>query len=382
MSDDTSTVDDTRNRKDTDRATEMDDGNEDPWTEGPQVSLKNSRKGKSGKSDEATGFPGDDAETLRERQRLAQLGMLDHWIGGVLAEQRRSRRWKLFFRFLLVALVAALLFAPFYRFFWEGPGGPEFGRDHLGVVEIQGVIARDSPASAERIIEGMTRAWEAENSVAVILHIDSPGGSPVQSQRVYAEVMRLREAGDKPIMAVIEDIGASGGYYIASAADEIVASPASLVGSIGVVYSGFGFEEAISELGVERRLLTAGENKGFLDPFQALEEEDKQFWQAVLNDTHQQFINAVRAGRGDRLSDNEALFSGLVWSGSQSLELGLIDTLATMEEVGRQLLPEPQWVDYTPQLDPFERFTRGFTRTAAQVLGLEVSASPLRFQAR
>ncbi|BBI50292.1 hypothetical protein HORIV_27130 [Vreelandella olivaria] len=214
-------------------------------------------------SKQASGAPGDDADTLRERQRLAQLEMMDHWIGGVLVEQRRTRRWKLFFRLMFLAVVLAALSAVLYSLYWDSPSVTAPTQRHLGIVEVNGVIASDSPANAERIIQGLNRAWEAESAAAVVLHINSPGGSPVQSQRIYAEIMRLREQGDKPIIAVIEDIGASGAYYIAAAADEIVASPVSLVGSIGVIYAGFGFEEAIERIGVERRVLTAGENKAF-----------------------------------------------------------------------------------------------------------------------
>ncbi|WP_346798798.1 signal peptide peptidase SppA [Halomonas sp. Bachu 37] len=346
------------------------------WTHGPQVSPASGRSTSSGKA----GYPDDDAETLRERQRLAQMEMMDHWIGGVLAEQRRSRRWKLFFRFLLAALILASLSASLYSLFGPGAAGSAVPGPHLAVVEVHGVIAREAPASAERLIEGLRRAWSSETAAAVVLHIDSPGGSPVQSQRVHTEIMRLRALGDKPILAVVEDIGASGAYYIASAADEIIASPASLVGSIGVIYAGFGFEEAIDELGIERRVMTAGEHKAFLDPFQPLGEDERDFWQQVLTDTHQQFIDDVQAGRGERLDESEELFSGLIWSGEQALELGLIDSLGSLEQVARHYLEEPRLEDYTPSLDPFERLTRRFTRTAAQVLGIQHTDSPLRYQ--
>lgn len=345
---------------------------QDRWTQGPEVA--------SGKATPPMhGAPGDDAETLRERQRLAQLEMMDHWIGGVLTEQRRSRRWKLFFRLLVLMVVLASLFAMFYSLFWGAPSGVTTTQRHLGIVEVNGVIASDSPANAERIIQGLGRAWEAEGSAAVVLHINSPGGSPVQSQRIYAEIMRLREQGGKPIIAVIEDVGASGAYYIAAAADEIVASPVSLVGSIGVIYAGFGFEEAIERIGVERRVVTAGENKAFLDPFKPLDEDAEAFWQSVLNQTHRQFIADVRAGRGERLSSSPAIFSGLIWSGEQSIELGLVDQLGTLEQVSRELVGEAHWVDYTPSLGPFDQLTRRFTQVVAEVLGLSAPNTPIRF---
>nr|WP_298057882.1 signal peptide peptidase SppA [uncultured Halomonas sp.] len=344
---------------------------DDRWTEGPEVS--------SGKTDPIAGAPGDDAETLRERQRLAQLEMMDHWIGGVLTEQRRTRRWKLFFRLMLLVIVLVSLFTALNGLFWDTSSTAAPTQRHLGIVEVNGVIASDSPANAERIIKGLNRAWAAESAAAVVLHINSPGGSPVQSQRIYAEIMRLREQGDKPIIAVIEDLGASGAYYIAAAADEIVASPVSLVGSIGVIYAGFGFEEAIARIGVERRVVTAGENKAFLDPFQPLDDDTAAFWQSVLNQTHEQFIDDVRAGRGERLSDGSDIFSGLIWSGEQSIELGLVDQLGSLEEVARARVGATNWVDYTPSLDPFERLTRRFTQVVAEVLGVSSPNTPLRF---
>ncbi|MGP9497236.1 signal peptide peptidase SppA [Halomonas sp. AOP43-D1-4] len=352
-----------------------DRSNQDRWTQGPDVAAYKDEAA-------AVGAAGDDAETLRERQRLAQVEMMDRWIGGVLTEQRRTRRWKLFFRFMTLFLVLALVATVVYNAFWAATGDASTLQRHLGIVDVNGVIASDAPANAERIIQGLNRAWESDNTEAVVLHIDSPGGSPVQSQRIYAEIMRLREQGDKPILAVIEDIGASGAYYIASAADEIIASPASLVGSIGVIYAGFGFQDAISQIGVERRVLTAGENKAFLDPFQPLDEEAQAFWQSVLTQTHQQFMNDVRAGRGDRLSDQSDIFSGLIWSGEQALELGLVDQLASLEEVARDQVGEASWEDYTPRLDPFDRLTRRFTQVAAEVLGLKAAHSPLRYQAQ
>lgn len=343
----------------------------DPWTHNDTAASK-------APSDSSPSQ--DDADTLRERQRLMQMEMMDRWIGGVLTEQRRSRRWKLFFRFVLVALLLASVSLSLYSLFGDKPATAVGAQPHLGVVEVSGVIASDAPANAERIIRGLNSAWQADNAKAVVLHINSPGGSPVQSQRVYAEIMRLREAGDKPIIAVIEDIGASGAYYIAAAADDIVASPASLVGSIGVIYSGFGFDQAIDKLGVERRVMTAGENKAFLDPFQPVNESTETFWQTVLNTTHQQFIADVKAGRGERLSDDPKLFSGLVWSGEQAIDMGLIDRLTNIEELSREYTGTVRWQDYTPALSPLDRLTRRFTQTAAEVLGLSTSPSPLRFE--
>ncbi|GAA3905425.1 signal peptide peptidase SppA [Halomonas cibimaris] len=344
----------------------------DPWTDSDAASAE---------PPGGAGYPEDDTDTLRERQRLQQMAMMDRWIGGVLIEQRRSRRWKIFFRLLLATLLLMSVLLSAYSLFGGQPASAVSAQPHLGVVAVEGPIASDAPANAERLIRGLNRAWQAQSAKAVVLHINSPGGSPVQSQRIYAEVMRLRQAGDKPIIAVIEDIGASGAYYIAAAADEVVASPASLVGSIGVIYSSFGAQQAINKLGIERRVMTAGENKAFLDPFQPLNEDTQAFWQTVLDTTHQQFVADVKAGRGARLADDPRLFSGLVWSGEQAIELGLVDRLASIEDVAREYTGGMRRQDYTPALGPLDRLTRRFARTAAQALGLSVSPSPLHFTA-
>ncbi|PMR67863.1 signal peptide peptidase SppA [Halomonas heilongjiangensis] len=355
-----------------------DDKREDRWTDGPELEPDEAREVRR-QREAPPAPPVEDAETLRERQRLAQMEMMDRWIGGVLVEQRRSRRWKLFFRFFFALLILASLAATLYGVFGTpSPGAP--AGPHLGVVKVKGAIDSESPASAERIIEGLNRAWDAEGAAVVVLHIDSPGGSPVQSRRIFDEVMRLRGEGDKPIVAVIEDVGASGAYYIAAAADEVIAAPASLVGSIGVISASFGFEEAIERLGVERRVYAAGENKAFLDPFSSVAPEQRAFWQAVLETTHRQFIDDVRQGRGDRLTDDERLFSGLIWSGEQALELGLVDTIGSLDSLARERLPEPRVRDYTPRLDPFERISRQFGRVAMEWLGVPTGQSPLRYQ--
>lgn len=351
----------------------------DKWTQGPELSDDQRRAALDEASSESVAVPPEDVEVLRERQRLMQLEMMDRWVGGVLTEQRRTRRWKLFFRLFFVGLILTSLAVMLYSLFWSGREALPSER-HLGVVEVNGIIDSESPASAERIIEGLNRAWGSDNAAAVVLHINSPGGSPVQSQRVYDEIMRLRAEGDKPIYAVVEDIGASGAYYIAAAADEIVVAPASLVGSIGVIFASFGLEEAIERLGIERRIFAAGDNKAFLDPFSAIEPQQGRFWQEVLDATHQQFVDAVRVGRGDRLVDDERIFSGLVWSGEQALELGLVDAIGSLDSLAHQLLEEPQLRDYTPQLDPFERISRHFGRVAAEWLGAPGAQSPLRYQ--
>ncbi|ALM52169.1 signal peptide peptidase SppA [Halomonas huangheensis] len=342
---------------------------DDPWTQGTAPDAAAS----------SAAAPTEGAEALREQQRLKQIELMDRWIGGVLVEQRRTRRWKLFFRFAWLLLFMALIGSLAYAVMRAPVDGMVQGQ-HIGVVEINGVIDSEAPANADRIIDGVKAAWEAPNSVAVVLHINSPGGSPVQSQRVYDAVRQLRESGDKPIIAVVEDIAASGAYYMAAASDEIVAAPASLVGSIGVIYSGFGLGEAIGRLGVERRVFTAGDNKAFLDPFSEIRPEQRDFWQEVLDTTHRQFIDDVKAGRGERLSDDPDVFSGLIWTGEQARELGLVDRIGSIEDEAREQLEEPALHDYTPPEAPFDRISRELGLMATQLLGLSDSASPMRYQ--
>ncbi|MCK7543219.1 S49 family peptidase [Marinobacter bryozoorum] len=282
--------------------------------------------------------------------------VLEKLVGALTAEQRRSRRWGIFFKVLTFVYLFALLFL------LRGPliGGLDGDKaaTHTAVVEVAGAIASDTHASADNLVGALRRAFEAENARAVVLRINSPGGSPVQAGYVYDEIVRLREENpDKKVYAVISDIGASGAYYIAAAADEIYANRASLVGSIGVVSGGFGFTGLMDKAGVERRLYTAGENKAFLDPFSPEEPGEVAFWESVLENTHDQFIEYVRKGRGDRLADDERLFSGLVWTGEQALELGLVDGLGSTSWVARELVGAEDIVDYTPQPSAFRQFT-------------------------
>lgn len=271
-------------------------------------------------------------------------------------EQRKARRWGIFFKFLMMGylFLALMMFNPGM---WSSDK-PSAGSAHVGLVDLKGMIMDDTEASADRLVKGLRDAFEAENSRGVILRVNSPGGSPVQSGMVYREMRRLRqEFPDKKLYAVITDIGASGAYYISAAADEIYADPASLVGSIGVISDGFGFVEAMNKVGVERRVYNAGSNKAMLDPFQPVDEEQKAFFSTILGDVHQQFIDAVKSGRGDRLQDDETLFSGLFWSGRQALDLGLVDGLASPGQVAREVVGEEKIVNYTPQVSPLELFT-------------------------
>lgn len=261
------------------------------------------------------------------------------------SEQRKSRRWGIFFKsltFIYLFVILFLLYAPVQS------GLEKVSGEHTALIEINGPIAADEEANADNVVSALRDAFEAEDAKAIVLRINSPGGSPVQSGYINDEIERLRaEHPGKKVYAVIADIGASGAYYIAAAADEIYADKASLVGSIGVVAGGFGFTGLMDKLGVERRLYTSGENKAFLDPFTPENDKEVAFWQNVLDTTHKQFIEQVKEGRGDRLKDNDRLFSGLIWTGEQALELGLIDGLGSSGYVAREVVGAEDLVDYS-----------------------------------
>lgn len=272
-------------------------------------------------------------------------------------EQRRSRRWGILFKSLtfLYLFVILLTFVAGMNATTDATG------EHAAVIEIRGVIADNEDASADRIIGALRNAYKNPDVKAIIFRINSPGGSPVQSGYVYDEINRLRALHpDIKVYAVITDIGASGAYYIASAADEIYADKASLVGSIGVTGAGFGFVGAMEKLGVERRSYTSGEHKAFLDPFQPLKQDEAQFWDGVLGTVHKQFIGVVKKGRGDRLKETPDLFSGLIWSGEQALTMGLIDGLGSSSYVARDVakIPEGRLVNYTVTDSPLDRFAK------------------------
>jgi protease IV len=275
------------------------------------------------------------------------------------AEQKKARRWGVVFKtltfsYLFILLAVAVMGSR------SLPGGHS-SSSHTAVVRVEGVIAADKPASAARITQGLRNAFEQPNAKAVIVAINSPGGSPVQAGIIYDEMQRLQQLHpDKPLYAVIADIGASGGYYIAAAARSIYADKASLVGSIGVTASSFGFVDILQKLGVERRHFTAGEHKAFLDPFSPLKTEEVAFWNSVLSTTHQQFINAVKAGRKERLTVTDEITSGLIWTGEQALKLGLVDGLASVRVLARETVKEEELVDYTPQDSPLEQLAHKF----------------------
>ncbi|HEY6022563.1 MAG TPA: S49 family peptidase [Pseudolabrys sp.] len=280
-------------------------------------------------------------------------------------EQRRARRWGIFFKLLLFVYLFALLFIGM-GWFVKKEGLP--GR-HTALVEVRGVIAANGAASADNIIAGLQEAFKDKGTQGVILRINSPGGSPVQAGYINDEIRRLRAKYPKiPIYAVVEDICASGGYYIAVAADKIYVDKASIIGSIGVLMDGFGFTGLMDKLGIERRLLAAGENKGFLDPFSPIRESQKEYAEKMLADIHQQFITVVRQGRGKRLKETPEMFSGLLWIGPKSIELGLADAMGSVDYVAREVIKAEDIVDFTPRENIAERVARKFGAAMAETL--------------
>ena len=286
-------------------------------------------------------------------------------------EQRRARRWGIFFKLLTFAylFIALALFSPVLDFQKQAARS----QNHTALIEVRGMIADKEEASADNIVSSLRAAFEDPKTKGIVLRINSPGGSPVQSSYIYNEIRRLRgEYPQTKVYAVITDLGASGAYYLASAADQIYADKSSLVGSIGVTSSGFGFVGALEKVGVDRRVYTAGQHKTFLDPFQPQKPDETAFWQGVLDTTHRQFIDSVRQGRGERLKveGHPELFSGLIWSGEQALELGLIDAYGNASSVARDVVGEKEIVDYTVQENPFDRFAKRMGASVAEHLAL------------
>jgi protease IV len=276
-----------------------------------------------------------------------------------LKEGRAKRRWSIFFKLIWLALALAV-FATLMG--WIGPAtssSDSVGR-HTALVRLEGEIAEGGKASAENINAALVAAFKDPDSVAVVLNINTPGGSPVQSSRIYNEIKRLRkDYQDKPIYVVVDELCASGGYFVAAAADKIYVDGSSLVGSIGVIYQGFGADKAMEKLGLENRTVTAGENKAFMDPFSPMKPEHKVHLEAMLADVHQQFIKAVKDGRGARLKESTpGLFSGLIWSGSKAIDNGLVDALGTVESVARDVVKAEDLVDYTVEENTFDKFAR------------------------
>lgn len=296
-------------------------------------------------------------------QALVNRVVLDH-----LKEQRWSRRWGVFFKLLTFAYLIALLVLLWPDDFFDQVAPDE---EHTALVEVKGLVAPETNAGADHIVTALRKAYEDDNTKGIILRINSPGGSPVQAGYINDEIRRLRKKHpDIPVYAVAVDLCVSGSYYVAVAADAIYVDKASLIGSIGVSIDAFGFVGVLRELGIERRLLTAGRDKGILDPFSPLQEEQRRFLQGVLDQLHQQFIEVVRAGRGDRLKGGDELFSGLFWSGEESVALGLADGLGSSSYVARELIGVEKIIEYSTKKDLLERLT--------ERLGASIATSLLR----
>ncbi|WP_252176206.1 S49 family peptidase [Endozoicomonas sp. 4G] len=315
----------------------------------------------------------DDYEQSNEQDGRAWK-LVEGLAQGALKEQRRARRWGIFFKLLTFVWLFVSVGVVYNVMHADFSSTPTTTSSHTALVDLNGVIGADE-VDADSVVTGLRAAFEDKGTKGVILRINSPGGSPVQSGYIYDEIRRLRELyPETPLYSVIMDIGASGGYYVAAAADKIYADKASLVGSIGVISSGFGFVEALEKLGVTRRVYTAGEHKAFNDPFQPQDVEATQRWQQSLDTIHGQFIDVVKQGRGDRLADNKDIFSGMVWTGEQAVELGLLDGLGGAGYVAREVIGEEEIIDFSLRLTPLERFARDFgagvASTMVKVLGL------------
>ncbi|MFT3964153.1 S49 family peptidase [Propionivibrio sp.] len=298
-----------------------------------------------------------------ERQLLEKIALES------LKETRAKRRWGIFFKLAGLAYLVAVLVLVVD---WDGSEKLADGK-HTALVNVRGTIDATGDASAEKINGALQSAFEDKGTAGIILRINSPGGSPVQAGIVYDEIQRLRKNHpDIHLYAVVEDMCASGGYYIASAADKIFVDKASIVGSIGVLMEGFGFTGAMQHLGIERRLLTAGENKGFLDPFSPQDAKQKEHAQTLLEEIHGQFIDVVRKGRGDRLKETPEMFSGLMWTGSQSVKLGLADDFGTVDSVARDVIKVENVLDYSVKENIAERFAKRLGADVSQSLVLRL----------
>lgn len=303
-----------------------------------------------------------DQEHLWERRVITKLAQAS------LKEQKRARRWSIFFKFLVFAYITFVLF----MFTEPDISKAKMAQKHSALVELQGVIADDETASADNIVSALRSAFEDKQTKGVILRINSPGGTPVQAGYIYDEIIRLREKyPDIPLYAVVSDMAASGGYYVASAADEIYASQSSIVGSIGVRMDSFGVVDAMEKLGIESRTLTAGENKALLDPFSPVNEKAKAHLQGMIDEIHLQFIDAVKKGRGDRLKEFDDLFTGLIWTGNEALEHGLIDNIGSASYVAREVIGAEDIVEYSVEVDVLERLVDRLGASTAKILSKE-----------
>ncbi len=306
-----------------------------------------------------------------EREVIEKLAL------AAVTEQTRARRWSVFFKSLMFAYLIAIFCVAMYPTIKQGIGGDS--KDHTAVVDVVGIIAEDKDANAASIIESLRDAVKDKNTKGIILHSNSPGGSPVQSAYVYEEIRKIKkEHPDLPIYAVVSDICASGCYYIASASDKIFVNQSSLIGSIGVLMDGFGFVDIMQKLGVERRLLTAGAHKAMLDPFSPPKEDETKYMQGLLDQVHQQFIGAVKAGRGDRLKETPDMFSGLIWTGEAGVKLGVADGFGNDDYVAKNIIRAEKLVDFTQQGRLIDKIAGKLGASFGQAIGSLIQGPSLR----
>ncbi|MGZ4976185.1 MAG: S49 family peptidase [Methylobacter sp.] len=306
-----------------------------------------------------------------EREVIEKLAL------AAITEQTRARRWSVFFKSLMFAYLVVLLGVAIYPKFSQSIGVDS--KDHTAVVDVVGMIAEGKEANADSIIESLRNAVKDKHTKGIILHANSPGGSPVQSSYVYEEIRKIKkEHPDLPIYAVVSDICASGCYFIVSASDKIFVNPSSLVGSIGVLMDGFGFVDVMQKLGVERRLFTAGAHKAMLDPFSPSKADETHYVQGLLDQVHQQFISAVKAGRGDRLKENPDMFSGLVWTGEEGVKLGIVDGVGNQDYVAKELIGAETQVDFTRQEQLLDKIAGKLGASFGQAIGSMAQGLSLR----
>lgn len=303
------------------------------------------------------------SQTSPDNDKQAQ-PVVDRLVFAALKEQTRARRWRVGFMLFFIVYLSVVTIV-----FLTDSGDPSLeadGEKHTALVKLSGVIASGEEAGAENMIAGLKSAFKHKDTAGIVIEINSPGGSPVQSAYIFDEIMRLKqEYKTVPVYAVVVDIAASGGYFVAAAADRIYANQSSLVGSIGVRMDAFGFVDLMKKIGVERRLLVAGENKGLFDPFLPEQSEQKAHLQSMLDEVHNHFISAVKRGRGDRLIENDDTFSGLIWSGEKALALGLVDAYGTTRSIARELAAEDV-VDFTPKGNLLERIANRIGSSAGR----------------
>jgi len=297
---------------------------------------------------------------------------LEKLLLATLAEQRAQRRWRTFVRLAWLAFFVLIFVTAIGR---SAPGAAKT-KSHTALVEVTGEIAAGAEANADAVVSGLRAAFEESSAQAVVLRVNSPGGSPVQAGIINDEIRRLKARHSKPVYVVVDEVCASAAYYIAAGADRIFVDKASMVGSIGVLIDGFGFTGLMEKIGVERRLLTAGENKGFLDPFSPQTERQRAYAQQMLDQVHQQFITVVRAGRGDRLKESPELFSGLFWTGQQAVEMGLADQLGNLDYVAREVVKAEDVIDYTRRENPLDRLTKRFGMGVGESLARALRLTP------